>query len=114
MHGEWAWPSRDTAACNMALVKISLVMFGGIVTYLRIRGLLARSCTRYMCTHACVYVCVCGPAAELYYLDVEYLWQSETTGWRTSISILDHETKIKLDECPKKYMLMLRVKSHYL
>ena len=58
MHGEWAWPSRDAAACNMALVKIGLVMFGGIVTYLRIRGLLARSCTRYMCTHACVYVCV--------------------------------------------------------
>ena len=40
--------------------------------------------------------------------------ESETTGWRTSISILDYETKIKLDECPKKYMLMLRVKSHYL
>ena len=66
MHGEWAWPSRDTAACNM---KIGLVIFGGIVTYLRIRGLLARSCTctRYVCTRACVHVCVCGPAAELYF-----------------------------------------------
>ena len=68
MHGEWAWPSRDTAACNMVLVKIGLVIFGGIVTYLRIR---ARSCTctRYVCTRACacvcVCLCVCGPAAEL-------------------------------------------------
>ena len=40
--------------------------------------------------------------------------ESETTGWRTLISILNHETKIELDECLKKYMLMLRVKSHYL
>ena len=28
--------------------------------------------------HACMCVCVCcGPVAELYYLDVEYSWQSE-------------------------------------
>ena len=60
MHDEWAWSSRDTAACNMALLEIGLVIFGGIVTYLRIRGLLARSCTctRYVCTRACVCVFV--------------------------------------------------------
>ena len=55
MHGEWAWPSCDTAACNMALVKIGLVIFGGIVTYLRIRGLLARSCTCTRCVRVCVW-----------------------------------------------------------
>ena len=59
MHGERAWPSRDTAACNMALVKIGLVIFGGIFTYLRIRELLAScTCTRYVCMRACVCVFV--------------------------------------------------------
>ena len=40
----------------MALLKIGLVIFGGIVTYLRIHGLLARSCTCTECV--CVRVCV--------------------------------------------------------
>ena len=39
--------------------------------------------------------------------------ESETTGWRTLISVLNHKTKIELDQCPKEYMLMLRIKSHY-
>ena len=82
----------------MSLLEIGPVIFGGntgIITYLRIRGLLARSCTCTrcvrvrvcVCVHVCAcvcvcmcvwYVCVCGPATELYYyLDVEYLWQRE-------------------------------------
>ena len=80
----------------MSLLEIGPVIFGGntgIITYLRIRGLLARSCTCTRCVHVCVCmcvcvcvcacvcgmcVCVCGPATELYYyLDVEYLWQRE-------------------------------------